>query len=717
MKLRAKTLVVAMGLMMSSVSYADEGMWLLPMLQKLNISQMNEMGCELTAEDIYSVDSCSLKDAVVIFGPGCTGEIVSEKGLIFTNHHCGYGSIQQLSSVEHNYLRDGFWAKSHSEELPVPGLTVKFLRKLEDVTCQMMDSVTDDMSEEQRLERMSLNKENIIIEYSSDNDYLVDVESYYYDNLFYVVAYEVFTDIRLVGTPPESIGKFGHDTDNWMWPRHTGDFSIFRVYTDKDGKPADYSVDNIPMKSKRYFPISLNGYKPGDFAFIMGYPGSTDRYLTSWGIEDRMKAMNESMIKVRGVKQKIWLDDMLADEKINIQYASKYSSSSNYWKNSIGMNRGIQRLNVIDKKKKQEAEFATWANETPERKAMYGSIMSDLESCYGKYTEYSKYYFFFSESFWQGVEIFNFAYRFQSLEDALVKGNTKDVIERLKTTTERFYKNYSPSTDRKVLSAMLDFYHNQCAMTKYTFLSDKELAKYNKDFSKYADMLFEKSIFTDKKKLEAFLANPSVSALSKDKIYKVAKSIVEIISGIALDSDSLSEMLSKTERLYMKGILEMNEGKKVLYPDANSTMRLTYGKVGGYKPTDAVSFNYFTTMKGIFEKEDSTNWEFVVSPKLKELYAKRDFGQYVDADGTMHVCFLSNNDITGGNSGSPVIDAKGRLLGLAFDGNWEAMSGDIVFENELQRCINVDIRYVLFIIEKYGEAMNIIEELKIERDK
>lgn len=717
MKLIAKTLVVAMGLMMSSVSYADEGMWLLPMLQKLNISQMNEMGCELTAEDIYSVDSCSLKDAVVIFGPGCTGEIVSEKGLIFTNHHCGYGSIQQLSSVEHNYLRDGFWAKSHSEELPVPGLTVKFLRKLEDVTCQMMDSVTDDMSEEQRLERMSLNKENIIIEYSSDNDYLVDVESYYYDNLFYVVAYEVFTDIRLVGTPPESIGKFGHDTDNWMWPRHTGDFSIFRVYTDKDGKPADYSVDNIPMKSKRYFPISLNGYKPGDFAFIMGYPGSTDRYLTSWGIEDRMKAMNESMIKVRGIKQKIWLDDMLADEKINIQYASKYSSSSNYWKNSIGMNRGILRLNVIDKKKKQEAEFATWANETSERKAMYGSIMSDLESCYGKYTEYSKYYFFFSESFWQGVEIFNFAYRFQSLEDALVKGNTKDVIERLKNITEQFYKNYSPSTDRKVLSAMLDFYHNQCAMTKYTFLSDKELAKYNKDFSKYADMLFEKSIFTDKKKLDAFLANPSVSALSKDKIYKVAKSIVETITRIGLDSDVFSDMLSKSEHLYMKGILEMNEGKKVLYPDANFTMRLTYGKVGGYKPTDAVSFNYFTTMKGIFEKEDSTNWEFVVSPKLKELYAKRDFGQYVDADGTMHVCFLSNNDITGGNSGSPVIDAKGRLLGLAFDGNWEAMSGDIVFEDELQRCINVDIRYVLFIIEKYGEAMNIIEELKIERDK
>lgn len=706
--------VVTLATLACSELHADEGMWLLPMIQKLNISTMQEMGFELSSEDIFSIDSCSLKDAVVIFGGGCTGEIVSDKGLIFTNHHCGYSSIQQLSSVEHNYLRDGFWAKSHEEELPVKGLSVKFLRKMEDVTCQMLDSVSDNMTEEEREQRMAYNMENIIAEYSSDNGYTVDVESYYEGNMFYVVAYEVFTDVRLVGTPPESIGKFGHDTDNWMWPRHTGDFSIFRVYTDREGKPAEYSVDNIPMKSKRFFPISLSGYKPGDFAMIMGFPGSTDRYLSSWGIEDRMNAMNDALIKVRGVKQNIWLEDMLADEKVNIQYASKYSSSTNYWKNSIGMNKGIKRLNVIGKKQQEEADFASWVKQDEARIKQYGNVLSDIKKIYTECSEYNKTYWYLLESFWRGVEIFRFAYDARAIEK-MNEGELNGDISLIKEYADSFYKDYNVSTDKKVFVAMLKYYHNTCGMTKYTFLTDKELAKYAGNYETYVNQMFEKSIFTNEAKRKAFFEKPSVKELKKDAVYQTAKKIVSEISRLSDDIEKKSEGLDVALRLYMKGVMEMNEGRKELYPDANFTMRMTYGKVDGYNPIDAVRYNYFTTMAGVMEKEDSTNWEFVVSPELKAQYASGDYGAYADADGTMHVCFLTNNDITGGNSGSPVIDAKGRLLGLAFDGNWEAMSGDIIFEPELQRCINVDIRYVLFVIDKIGKASNIIAELQLEK--
>lgn len=709
-----RSFVLGLGVMVCPMLQADEGMWLLPMLEKLNISTMHDMGCELTADEIYNDEGESLRDAVVIFGGGCTGEVVSEKGLIFTNHHCGYGAIQQLSSVEHNYLRDGFWAKSHEEELPVSGLSVKFLRKMEDVTCQMLDSITDDMNENERLDRLGRNMENVIIEYSADNDYQVDVEVFYSGNVFYVVAYESFTDVRLVGTPPESIGKFGHDTDNWMWPRHTGDFSIFRVYTDKNGKPASYSADNIPMHTKKYFPISLNGYKPNDFAMIMGFPGSTDRYLTSWGVKSRMNTMNDALINVRDVKQKIWLEDMQADEKVNIQYASKYSSSSNYWKNSIGMNRGLKRLNIVGKKEVEERVFAEWVEETDQRKARYASILPDMKRLYEQIDFYGKYYWYYVESFVRGVEIYRFAYAFNTLEEVKPGSEEFDkAVERLKDRVDRFYKNYNPSTDCKVLSAMLDYYYNKQKMDKYSFLSDKVKAKYASGYAEYAKRLFEKSMFADRERIDSFLENPQVARLKKDVVYVDAVNMMKTLVEISEDGESAEVELGAVIRLYEKALLEMDEGKTA-YPDANFTMRMTYGKVGGYKPADAVEYNYFTTMEGIFEKEDSTNWEFVVSPKLKELYAKKDYGRYADEDGTMHVCFLSNNDITGGNSGSPVIDGKGRLLGLAFDGNWEAMSGDIVFEPELQRCINVDIRYVLFVIEKYGEAHNIIEELKIE---
>lgn len=713
MKPKFTAIAIATCLMFSSSVKADEGMWLLPLLEKLNISTMRDMGCELTADEIFSIDSTSLKDAIVIFGGGCTGEIVSEKGLIFTNHHCGYSSIQQLSSVEHNYLRDGFWAKSHSEELPVEGLSVKFLRKMEDVTCRMLEGITDDMSEVERDEILDKNRNDIVIEYSNGNEYMVDVEEYYAGNMYYVVAYEVFTDVRLVGTPPESIGKFGHDTDNWMWPRHTGDFSIFRVYTNKEGKPAKYSADNIPMATKRFLPISIGGYKPDDFTFIMGYPGSTDRYLSSWGVNMRMDAINSAMIHVRGVKQKIWLADMQADETVNIQYASKYSSSSNYWKNSIGMNNGIEKLNVVERKREEEAAFAKWVNADAARKAKYGTLLVDIQKNYDEYMPYVLHYSYFTECFLRGVEICRFASGFMSFEK-LNALNKQTLIRNFKNQADAFYKNYSVSTDKKVFEAMLDFYHNVCELTYYTFLTEEELEKHGSDYSNYVDDLFSRSMFTNKERLYAFLDDPQLSELQDDPIYKVSKEIVNQFAWIQNDCDSVETALTKNLRLQMQALMEMNEGKKVMYPDANFTMRLTYGKVNGYSPSDAVTYNYYTTLKGVMEKEDSTDWEFVVSPKLKELYAESDYGRYVDADSTMHVCFVANLDITGGNSGSPVLDGKGRLLGLAFDGNWEAMSGDIVFEKDIQRCVAVDIRYVLFIIEKYAGALNIINELKIE---
>ncbi len=696
---------------------ADEGMWLLPLISKLNMNKMNEMGLKLSADDIYSINNSSLKDAVVIFGGGCTGEIISDKGLILTNHHCGYGSIQSLSSVEHNYLEDGFWAKSFKEELPA-GISVTFLKKMEDVTDRVFEGVDDDIEAKERHELIGENIREIKKEASKDNKYTIEVKSYFEGNQYFLIVYEKYTDIRLVGTPPSSIGKFGKDTDNWMWPRHTCDFSMFRVYGDKDGKPAAYSEDNVPLTPKHHLPVSLKGVEKQDFAMTIGFPGSTSRYLTSWGIEERMNVVNNARIIPRGLKQGLWQEDMIADEKVNIQYASKFSGSSNYWKNSIGMNRGLEKLKVVDSKRKIEEEFAAWVADSPERTKMYGEVLGNLKQAYADRAKDLKAQSYLIECMLRGTEIISLGTKTLRLESDLESGDDKKVkatAKSIASSLDGFFKNYSVSTDNKVFSAMLKLYFDEMGKEYYpTFFNDVVVKKYKGDFKKYGDVVFKKSMFVDQIKLEAFLADPSLKALKKDPVFIAAKSTIGMYRKLYRKVSGAKSIEANNNRLFLKGLMEM-KSDKVFYPDANFTMRLSYGKVDNYEPKDAVIYKHYTTLAGVVEKYQPGNYEFDAPAKLIELFENKDYGQYADKDGTMRVCFTTDNDITGGNSGSPVINANGELFGLAFDGNWEAMSGDIAFETQLQKCINVDIRYVLFIIDKFAGATNLIDEMTLVR--
>ncbi len=703
-----KISILLFSLMLFTGIRADEGMWMLPLIEKLNIQKMNGMGCTLTAQDIYNENGTSLKDAVIIFGGGCTGVMVSPQGLLFTNHHCGYGAIQQLSSVEHNYLKNGFTAEKLEDEIYAPGLTVKFLVKIEDVTERVISELANlngNIRNEKRDSILKIIKD----EAEKDTNYKAQVRSFYAGNEFYTFVFEEFTDVRLAFTPPSSIGKFGGDTDNWMWPRHTGDFSVFRVYADSTGKPAKYSKTNIPYSPKRFVAISNKGYHEGDFAMIMGNPGTTTRYLTSWGVENRMNTSNRARIDVRGAKQDVWKGFMVNDEAINIAYAGKYARSSNYWKNSIGMNNAIQKLKVIDTKKAQEAEFAQWIEKTPERKTRYGKVLGELEEAYTAIYPYSKAINFLRESVLGGVEMPRIA---NQLERAASGNMTKENI--LKRASEA-YQDYYQAVDEATLPVILAEYRKAVdadALPEFYRTIDK---RFKGDYKKYSEWLFSKSVFSSYEKFEKavkggktnFSSDPAV--LFMKEVYKTNDAILKG------EYTKLTAQITDAERIYQKGLMEMAaETGKVLYPDANSTMRLTYGKIGGYEPADAVSYSYYTTTKGILEKEKPGDYEFDVPSSLKKAILEENFGAYADLKiGKMHVGFLSNNDITGGNSGSPIFNAKGELIGLAFDGNWEAMSGDVVFEPDLQRTINVDIRYVLFIMDKTGNAKRLIDELKI----
>lgn len=700
-------------LLLAVSARADEGMWVLSLLAKMNIGQMQEKGCQLSAEEIYSANNTSLKDAIIIFGGGCTGEIVSDKGLIFTNHHCGYSSIQQLSSVDHNYLRDGFWAKSHEEELPVPGLQVRFMTKLEDVTAIITDSL-DGVSAEVRLEKISersakMRKEALAKYSKEEQEYTeVMVESFLAGNQYFMITYNVYNDIRFVGAPPVSIGKFGHDTDNWMWPRHTGDFSVFRVYMSKDGKPAKFATENIPLKPKHHLPVSLAGIEMGDYAMTMGFPGSTSRYLSSWGIEETMNIVNASRILPRETKQNIWMADMQADEKVNIQYASKYARSSNYWKNSIGMNRGLNRLHILDKKRAIEADFAKYAESHGE----YKDVLGLLAKKYSERAGDMKAYYYLRECVGSIELLSTNANPINAIVRKLESGKAIDEADKKRAieTYRSIFKDYSVKTDEKTCAALLDFYAKSVSAEYLPSFYQTIQKKYKNNYAAFAAKMFKSSILGDSTKLFKFIENPNLNTINKDMAYMAAKDLQGKYQQLrsALRAPSLE--ISNAERMFLKGLMEMNPEKN-FYSDANFSMRVSYGTVGDYEAADAVHYKHYTTLKGVMEKEKPGDWEFDVPAKLKELYNSKNYGRYADKDGEMHVCFTTNNDITGGNSGSPVINGKGELIGLAFDGNWEAMSGDIAFETELQKCICVDIRYVLFIIEKYGDAKNIIDEL------
>jgi hypothetical protein len=710
-------LVVGLFLAINISVRADEGMWLLNLLQKSNTDKMSGMGLELTAEQIYSINNSSVKDAVGALDHGsCTSELVSSEGLLLTNHHCGYGEIQSHSSVDHDYLKNGFWAMTRAEELPNPGKTVSFVIRIEDVTDQIVPKLKEGLSG-MVLDRTVENLSADLVKQAIDGTkYEAFVRSFFNGNKFYLVVLETFKDVRLVGAPPESIGKFGADTDNWMWPRHTGDFSIFRVYTAPDGSPAEYSPENVPMKPKHYLPVSLKGYDKEAFAMVMGFPGSTDRYMTSFEVDEVLSIEHPNRIKIRGIKQEIMLEDMQASDKVRIQYASKYSRSSNYWKYSIGQSQGLKNLKVYDRKKELESTFTKWVNENADRKAKYGATLGMIEKGVNGRKEISNARQYAIETMYMGMEVVSFAYKFNALQNVMKElPNNRDSILKVaagfKEDIEEFYKDYNLGTDKKVSRAMLELFYEDIPAKYQPDYFAGITSKYKGDLDKYTEMFYKKSIFPNREKLEAFLKNPNTKVLENDPAFIAAISMINSIRGYYKDAAEFDALVDQGRKSWMEGLMEMMPEKN-FYPDANSTLRLTYGTVGDYKARDAVNYSYYTTLTGVMEKEDPNNWEFVVSDKLKELYKNKDYGRY-GVNGELPVCFTTNNDITGGNSGSPVMNSKGELIGIAFDGNWEAMSGDIAFEPALQKCINVDIRYVLFVMDKLAGAGHLVNEMTL----
>jgi len=696
--------------------HADEGMWLLSLIGQVNMDEMTEMGLQLTAEQIYSINQASLKDAVGALDRGsCTAELVSPDGLLLTNHHCGYGEIQSHSSLEHDYLKDGFWAMTRDEELPNEGKTITFLVRMEEVTDQIVPELNEKMGMQERASKVRSLTEAISAEATEGNDYEARVRSMFNGNRYFLFITQTYRDVRLVGAPPESIGKFGHDTDNWMWPRHTGDFSMFRVYTAPDGSSADYSPENIPLKSKHHLPISMKGYEMGDFAMVMGFPGSTSRYMTSWEVQESLEIDHPIRIQVRGIKLDLMMEDMQASEKVRIQYASKHSRSSNYWKNSIGMSKALKKLKVTEKKQQEEADFTQWIDQDEERKALYGNALSDIQTAVEGRKDLQIASSYIIEAYFLGMETVMFGRNLRELQMLLGDPEPdQEQIDRvttaLKERAESFYKDYNAPTDKKIMTAMVQLLIDELddANLPSSILEVKD--KYKGDAAKYVDMYFKKSILTDQDRYNAFMDNPSLKVLEKDPGYKAVTGTQKLYE-LGGKMAQFEEPYSRGSRLYLKGKVEMYP-EKDFYSDANSTMRMNYGVVGDYLPRDAVLYTHYTTLEGVMEKEDPGNFEFVVSERLKEFYETKEYGPYGE-NGKLHICFTTNNDITGGNSGSPVMNANGELIGIAFDGNWEAMSGDVAFETELQKCINVDIRYVLFVIDKYAGAGHLVNEMTL----
>ncbi|MDA3816316.1 MAG: S46 family peptidase [Prolixibacteraceae bacterium] len=716
MKIKNLFLLVP-ALLIAFSAQADEGMWLPSLVNKVNIEKMREMGAKLTADDIYSINNSSIKDAVIsLNGGSCTGELVSDQGLFLTNHHCGYGQIQQHSTEENNYLRDGFWAPTKADELSNPGMFVSFLIRVDDVTDQVLANVTDNMNEETRNDSIQNAIFRVRNNTEVDSTHHISIKSFYRGNQYLMLEYETYRDVRLAGAPPHFIGKFGGDTDNWMWPRHTGDFSMFRIYTAPDGTPAEYAEENIPLKPRHHFPVSLKGYTENDFAMVMGYPGSTNRYLTSDGVEHTMNIINQTRINVRKAKLDIIRAYMATSDKATIQYASKHARSSNYYKYSIGQNRGLERLEVVAQKKKVEEDFQNWANQNDERREKYGEALSLIEEAYND-TEDDKALYYLSESFLRGPEIFLLAYRYKNLNGLLddAKENEeaiKSATSNLKERAEKFFKDYNAATDEKIAAALTEIYSKNISENYHPEFISTITGRYNNDYEKWAEKIFRKSIFTDQESLFDFLDNPKQRKLEKDPVFVAAKEIMKVRQQARDDNEPEKTKLDRGYRLFINGLLTMN-GTENYYPDANSTMRLTSGIISGYEPRDAVSYNYYTTLDGYIEKTIPGDREFDVWPRMKELHDNKEFGRYAAKDGSLHTCFISNNDITGGNSGSPVINGNGELIGIAFDGNWEAMSGDIAFEPELQKCINVDIRYVLWVIDTFAGATHLVDEMTL----
>lgn len=716
-----KTLLLSLLATFTLAGHADEGMWMLTDLKKQNAAVMYDLGLDISIDKVYSPDSISLKDAVVHFGGGCTGEVISSEGLVLTNHHCGYGYIQQHSSVEHDYLTDGFWAMTREQELPCSGLTITFIDKILDVTSYVKDRLEKDEDPEglnylspsylSKVAERFAKEEKI----KTDEFTVLELKPFYGANKYYLFVKTVYKDIRMVGAPPSSIGKFGADTDNWMWPRHCGDFSIFRIYASKDGKPANYSAENVPLKVKKHIPINLKGVKEGDFTFVMGFPGRNWRYMISDEVEERMQTTNFMRDTVRGVRLRVLGEEMAKDDKTRIQYAAKYASSANYWKNAIGMNEGLVRLKVLDKKKEQQERLLEYGRETGNNsyKEAFDAIRSIVEKRRNAVYHQQAIY----EALMLGTE-FSKIPDTEALRTALEnkdKKAVKEAVANLKDAGEKFFnKDYNTEVDRKVSKQLIALYSKLVPSEQHISIFKQINEKFGGNTDAFVDACFSKSIFRSKEAFDNFLKNPDARTLREDLMVMYAQSVKD---GYKATSDAMkaeTNAYNLAHKTWVAGMLELKEKEGTpIYPDANSTLRLTYGKIGSYEPADGKEYLYYTTLKGVMEKEDPDNPEFVVPAKLKELYENKDFGQYAMPDGRMPICFATATDNTGGNSGSPVFNSKGELIGTGFDRNYEGLTGDIAYNPQLQRAACVDIRYTLFIIDKFAGAGHLIDEMTI----
>ena len=716
-----KKLIISLAAALLSLpTMADEGMWLLPLLKGQRFQQMQELGLKLQHYDIYNPDSSSLKDAVVIFGGGCTGEIVSPDGLLLTKHHCGYGCIQRHSSLEHDYLTDGFWAMSREEELPNPGMTVTFIDKIDDVTDYVKGELAKDTDPNSMnfLSPKYLNelaKAKVGEKFLQDNPGTeVEIKAFYGGNQYFMFTKKIYKDLRLVGAPPSSIGKFGADTDNWMWPRHAGDFSVFRVYADKNGNPAPYSKDNVPLRPKRWFKISLKGVQENDFAMMMGFPGRTNKYYTSWEVAERRDIDNTIRINIRDIRQKAMLEEMLKDPSVRIQYSSKYAGSTNAYKNSIGSNWAIKKRNFEQVKKEEQDKLIAWGEKNCD--GSYKDALVTIEQIISDRKDLRTRSWLLDEAIIRGIEFVNVPTKTEKVIEAL-KGNDKEARKEQLRLLERAYhgfanSNYSAEVDKKIAKVLLKEYRNQVnphVQPEYFQIIDK---KFKGDIDRFVDYLFEKSIYGSDDNFDKFLAHPSVKALENDPMILFANSVRKEEAALKESLQSFNDGYALAHRTYVKGLLAMYKDQ-ANFPDANFTLRLTYGQVKGYSPSDCNYFGHQTTLDGVMEKEDPTNWEFVVPKRLKELYNANDFGRYKLQNGKMPVAFSATTHSTGGNSGSPVLNDCGELIGINFDRNWEGVGGDIQYLPDYQRSIIVDIRYVLFIMDKYAGAGYLLKEMEI----
>lgn len=700
---------------------ADEGMWMLTDLKEQNAAVMREMGLEIPIDAVYSPDSISLKDAVVHFGGGCTGEVISREGLVLTNHHCGYSYIQQHSNVEHDYLTDGFWAMTRQEELPCKGLSITFIDKILDVTDFVREQLAKD-PDPQGVNYLSPSYLSTVAQrfalvegIALPQGHSLELKAFYGGNKYYLFVKTTYTDIRMVGAPPSSIGKFGADTDNWMWPRHTGDFSLFRIYAKPNGDPAPYSVTNMPLRVKHPLRISLQGFSEGDFAFIMGFPGRNWRYMISDEVEERMETTNFMRIHVRDARQTVLMNEMLRSDSVRIHYAAKYASSANYWKNALGMNEGLLRLKVLDTKKEQQNLLLERGKQLGD--TTYRHAFNTIRSIVQKRRPALYHQQAIQEAMVTGMDFLKIPST-TGLVSALKskdKGRIRQAADSLKMAAERYFASVPfPEVERKVGKAMMQIYMKYIPEEQRIAIFQVIDKRFKGDADRFIDACFDYSIFGSKENFDRFIRKPSLREISNDWLVLFKYAVTDGLLKTALDMYEANQDYNLAHKQWVKGMMEMKRSMgQPLYPDANSTLRLTYGKVISYEPADGVVYEYATTLDGVMEKGNPDNWEFVVPERLKQLYRAHDYGRYARSDGHMPVCFIVDTDNTGGNSGSPVFNGRGELIGTAFDRNYEGLTGDIAFRPSSQRAACVDIRYILFIIDKYAGASHLLREMDI----